>query len=87
MLYVHGGALPSSLSIAYPFVGESWDDAFGEAGFDVWGKPIPTQSLPVQNSRAVPAGMMSVLQTAPTFFRRRYHVNSVGWVRMILTGA
>jgi pimeloyl-ACP methyl ester carboxylesterase len=37
VLYVHGATFPSALSIAHRFDGESWRDALGEAGFDVWG--------------------------------------------------
>jgi pimeloyl-ACP methyl ester carboxylesterase len=37
VLYVHGATFPSALSIAHRFDSESWRDALGKAGFDVWG--------------------------------------------------
>src|SRR5476649_2561810 len=37
VLYVHGGAFPSALSIAHRFDGRSWRDELCDAGFHVWG--------------------------------------------------
>jgi pimeloyl-ACP methyl ester carboxylesterase len=36
VLYVHGAAFPSALSVAHRFEGRSWRDALREASFDVW---------------------------------------------------